>query len=750
MSLTFSFVDILTLREGHVIAFAGSAQITLDIAESLAMADTTQASLIVVLTENLADTNSATWNDFVVMALLPLTDSINNWADVFTSRLLVVLTENPADSLTLADAFSSMLPAVLTKNLSDNLNNWTDSAKVVGPVAISLSDNSNNWAELFASNFKNFSDTLNNWEDSIALSFPLPAVSSSALTFHIMSPGVTPTPQVVSVSNFYSGPLTFSITTDASWLTASPVSAVAPQDIQISINSIGLSPGTYTGHVFVFGSGPAVITVTFMIGPGDVVIQAGGNTIGVISASGTGETSFLDVLYRYANLTLPYNPQDPGLSYSYDNSSLAADVLLNARFFNLLNEPSTPLVVNAGTSGLGECLDPRNFGAVGDGIANDTAAVQAAFNKARDNAAPMISGGFPIGPTTVCIPTGETCLVGGWIDICAPPFDNINHDPRSEEFPFQRMEAIAMYPNTQLSVDGQLSLITPASVSGMVVSGMQCPQLAKILLGGPYLDAVPAPFVRLSATHDIRIFGTGIIDGGRPEPRFPIAGYDTTAFWFDGLYNCVIEDLTIQNFDSMFTLTSDYASGGNLTFTNLRCINAGQFVSINGYVSPTTMHPTTTSGFLTLLPTLDSDVAIDNCLVVTDALGGDGEFDTILLRNYRNIRISNNTFAMENFSNGFPIGMSPNTTFGGSGTTIGLSQLIVSNNAFLNFYTAIAFSAAGAYQGVSITDNVFTQTSPTIFGECITLAGEVMDGLSIAGNNFSGYSIAVFGDAITS
>src|SRR5271155_4533377 len=85
---------------------------------------------------------------------------------------------------------------------------------------------------------------------------------------------------------------------------------------------------------------------------GNVTIQpaGGGNVLGVIQTSGDG-VYFPTVLYRYANLTLPYSPNDPGLTFTYDNSSLAPTVLLYARFFNLLNEASqTPLIVNVGTS----------------------------------------------------------------------------------------------------------------------------------------------------------------------------------------------------------------------------------------------------------------------------------------------------------------------------------------------------------------------------------------------------------------
>jgi len=125
---------------------------------------------------------------------------------------------------------------------------------------------------------------------------------------------------------------------------------------------------------------------------GNVSIAAGGTTLATIPASGAGY-SFLQVLYRYANLTLPYSPNDPGLTYTYDNSTLVPVVLLYARFFNLLNEPSVPLLANVGTTAFvpsGQqqnlnCLDVRSFGAAGNGTTDDTASIQKALDQAHQN-----------------------------------------------------------------------------------------------------------------------------------------------------------------------------------------------------------------------------------------------------------------------------------------------------------------------------------------------------------------------------
>jgi hypothetical protein len=139
------------------------------------------------------------------------------------------------------------------------------------------------------------------------------------------------------------------------------------------------------------------------------IVSVSGSVVGSIPATGT-QLSFANILYRYASLSLPYSPNDPGLSYTYDNSTLAPSVILFARFFNLLNETSLTFQVDVGSAAANlqstaTCLDPRMFGAIGDGVADDTVAVQAALDQARAN---VLSG---IGTTIVCIPSGEYCMV---------------------------------------------------------------------------------------------------------------------------------------------------------------------------------------------------------------------------------------------------------------------------------------------------------------------------------------------------
>jgi hypothetical protein len=233
---------------------------------------------------------------------------------------------------------------------------------------------------------------------------------------------------------------------------------------------------------------------------GAVNIIANATLIGQIPASGS-EVSFSQILYKYANLTLPYNPNDPGLSYTYNNTSLAQSVPLLARFFNLLNEPSLPVEFNVGTTtitvsvtGAGisgvqifECLDVRLFGAKGDGKTDDTAAIQAALNRAHENyiaisllsasssGGIVVASGNIIGPTTVCIPSGLVCIVSPqffdtgliaqgavvsgsspWLDSIPPGWNGIvkNLEPLNSGY-----VCLSMDDGVTLLIDGTLQFV---------------------------------------------------------------------------------------------------------------------------------------------------------------------------------------------------------------------------------------------------------------------------------------------------
>jgi hypothetical protein len=79
---------------------------------------------------------------------------------------------------------------------------------------------------------------------------------------------------------------------------------------------------------------------------GNVSVQSGPTTLAVAPATGAN-FQLSHSLYKYANLTLAFSPNDPGLSYQYriDPSAFTSRTLAT-NFFNLLNERSQPFVLD--------------------------------------------------------------------------------------------------------------------------------------------------------------------------------------------------------------------------------------------------------------------------------------------------------------------------------------------------------------------------------------------------------------------
>ncbi len=141
---------------------------------------------------------------------------------------------------------------------------------------------------------------------------PILSVAPQTIAFNAVQGGANPSPTGVSVTNTGSGTLSFTASSDASWLGVSPASGSAPSNLQLTAAVGSLVAGTYTGHITVTASGvqgsPATITVTFTIAsppPPNLVVspstltfsatQGGGDpsALGVnISNSGSGVLSF--------------------------------------------------------------------------------------------------------------------------------------------------------------------------------------------------------------------------------------------------------------------------------------------------------------------------------------------------------------------------------------------------------------------------------------------------------------------------
>lgn len=81
-----------------------------------------------------------------------------------------------------------------------------------------------------------------------------------SLAFSQVAGGVPPAAQSLSLNNYY-GPTAFTISTDASWLSVAPSSGATPASVTVSVNSAGLSPGTYSGNLTVAPPGATSLKI---------------------------------------------------------------------------------------------------------------------------------------------------------------------------------------------------------------------------------------------------------------------------------------------------------------------------------------------------------------------------------------------------------------------------------------------------------------------------------------------------------
>ena len=84
---------------------------------------------------------------------------------------------------------------------------------------------------------------------------PVFSAEPAALSFNYQTGGATPSPRVFVLSNTGAS-LSVNVTTSGgSWLTAAPSSTQSPVAVLVSVNPLGVQPGTYSGAVVVTQSG---------------------------------------------------------------------------------------------------------------------------------------------------------------------------------------------------------------------------------------------------------------------------------------------------------------------------------------------------------------------------------------------------------------------------------------------------------------------------------------------------------------
>lgn len=110
---------------------------------------------------------------------------------------------------------------------------------------------------------------LSGYGQGTATGTPILNVNPTSLSFSAVQGGANPSPTTFSITNTGTGTLSYSITSDAGWLSASPTSGTAPQTVTVSANITGLTANTYTGHLTVTATGaqgsPATVTVTLTV-----------------------------------------------------------------------------------------------------------------------------------------------------------------------------------------------------------------------------------------------------------------------------------------------------------------------------------------------------------------------------------------------------------------------------------------------------------------------------------------------------
>ncbi len=98
---------------------------------------------------------------------------------------------------------------------------------------------------------------------------PILAVTPGGLVFTASPSGPDPSPVTLDVSNVGAGTLTFTAASDSPWLSVTPTSGSAPQALQVSVSTAGLTGGVYVGHITVTSPGnqgsPASVVVHLTI-----------------------------------------------------------------------------------------------------------------------------------------------------------------------------------------------------------------------------------------------------------------------------------------------------------------------------------------------------------------------------------------------------------------------------------------------------------------------------------------------------
>ena len=164
-----------------------------------------------------------------------------------------------------AGSGTQVLNGEITHTAPSSTHSWTFSWTAPTVTATTT-------ATLYAAAIDSFSGGTGKLQQNITVTAAAPTptigVSPASLSFNYQSGGTVPAAQSFAVSSSGSA-LSYTVSTSATWLSATPASGNTPGNVSVSVNPQSLSAGTYTGTVSITSSGasnsPKTVPVTLTV-----------------------------------------------------------------------------------------------------------------------------------------------------------------------------------------------------------------------------------------------------------------------------------------------------------------------------------------------------------------------------------------------------------------------------------------------------------------------------------------------------
>ena len=177
---------------------------------------------------------------------------------------------------------------------------------------------------------------------------PTIGVSPTSFSFSATAGGANPANQTLNISNTGGGTLTWSGSSNQTWLSISPTGGTAPSAVTVSASTAGLAAGTYSGTITVTATGatnsPVNVPVTLTVNPpasNDFSISASPSSVSV-TAGGSGTTTINTAVTSGSaeSISLSASGVPAGASASFSPASVTAG-------------GSSTLTLNSGTAAVG-------------------------------------------------------------------------------------------------------------------------------------------------------------------------------------------------------------------------------------------------------------------------------------------------------------------------------------------------------------------------------------------------------------